>query len=597
MANTAQQQLVDRMVAAFAGTGGITVSSPSPGLLRATGSRDFRTAETNAAQTYIGSGAPIVGLRISARQYDFQVPHTTAPGDSWTLKLQTITSVLGEHKVRLESTIKYVPGGFDHNTGLSTVSPAVASDRRLVVMEAAPGRGDSGKLFAIAPDQAGGIPFPTMKVVNALPVTGTTEGETAYVMATRTAYVWSGTRWMDITPSPVSMFPDDAAVKADTTLPNGTYSVASDTGNMYVRTVNGWKRVGIIQVPSIANLPTDAIVGDEALTVDTGILYVRILKAGVLTWRPATIYEDTEANIRAATWAMDGTSAISTDTGRTFVHINGAWIEEPIAHYATEAQLLAATPVNGTLAWSDDTGYVFTRSANTWKRLNGPQVTFSTTEPAVKATGDMWYSLAGPKGLQIWDGSDPAPANHTWQWVDKMQTKFYENSGSGVYHIPTPITGGAVDWIELKYYVEVYSASQESHPSFNFDGWNAITFAKAQWVGDVMQGSSLTTTSAGLTWINPRNPSGNAVRMGYIGGGEWWYLKSGGFYTGTLTLRRLSSTKTAITNDHIFERRTGDYPANFRFFGIIQQPLSSITGIDYGAMGQEIRASHRLQYS
>ena len=223
MATTAQQQLVDRMVAAFAGTGGITVSSPSPGIFRAIGSRDFRTAETNGAQTYIGSGAAIVRLKNSATQYDFQVPHTTAPGDSWTLKLQTLTSVLAEHTVRLESTIKYVPGGFDHNTGVSTVSAVTASDRRLVVMEAAPGRGDSGKLFAIPPDQAGGIPFPTMKVVNALPVTGTTEGETTYVMATRTAYVWSGTRWMDITPSPVSMFPDDAAVKADTTLPNGTY--------------------------------------------------------------------------------------------------------------------------------------------------------------------------------------------------------------------------------------------------------------------------------------------------------------------------------------------------------------------------------------
>ena len=178
-----------------------------------------------------------------------------------------------------------------------------------------------------------------------------------------------------------------------------------------------------------------------------------------------------------------------------------------------------------------------------------------------------------------------------------MQTTFYENAAGGVYHIPTPIPGGAVDWIELKYYVEVFSASKEAHPSFDFQGWNPITFAKAQWVGDVMHGSSLTTTSAGVTWINPRTPSGITLRMGYIGGGNWWYLKDGGFYTGTLTLRRLSSTKTAITSDHMFERRDADYPSTFRFFGIVNQPLSAITGIDYGAMGQEIRASHRLQYS
>lgn len=596
MANTAQQQLVDRMVAAFAGTGGITVSSPSPGLLRATGSRDFRTAETNAAQTYIGSGAPIVGLRISARQYDFQVPHTTAPGDSWTLKLQTITSVLGEHTVRLESTIKYVPGGFDHNTGTSTVSAVTASDRRLVVMEAAPGRGDSGKLFAIAPDQAGGIPFPTMKVVNALPVTGTTEGETTYVMATRTAYVWSGTRWMEITPSPVSMFPDDAAVKADTALATGTYAVASNTGNMYVRTVHGWKRVGIIQVPSIANLPTDAIVGDEALTVDTGILYVRILKAGVLQWRPSTIYEDTEANIRAAAWAMDGTSAIATDTGRTFVRINGAWIEEPIAHYATEALLLAATPINGTLAWSDDTGYVFTRSANTWKRLNGPQVTVSTTEPAVKATGDMWYPTGGSSGLQLWDGTDANPANHLWRGVSQTKTIFYENSSGGVYHIPVPIKD-VVDWIELKYYMEVYSASQESHFSCNFDGWNNITVVNGQWRSSVSSGGSLYSESATPSWVNNHNISGNTLYFGFRGGGNGWYLRSGGLVMGTLTLRRMSSTKTVIQEVHDYQRRDSEYQGTFRFFGIVQQPLSAITGLDYAAMGQEIRSSHRLQYS
>ena len=596
MANTAQQQLVDRMVAAFAGTGGITVSSPSPGVFRATGSRDFRVAETNGAQSYIGSGAPIVGLRISATQYDFQIPHTTAPGDSWSLKLQTITSVLAEHKVRLESTLKYVPGGFDHNTGLSTVSPAVASDRRLVVMEAAPGRGDSGKLFAIAPDQAGGIPFPTMRVVNALPVTGTTEGETTYVMATRTAYVWSGTRWMDITPSPVSMFPDDAAVKADTTLPNGTYSVASDTGNMYVRTLNGWKRVGIIQVPSIANLPTDAIVGDEALTVDTGILYVRILRAGVLTWRPATIYEDTEANIRAATWAMDGTSAISTDTGRTFVHINGAWVEEPIAHYATEALLLAATPVDGTLAWSDDTGYVFTRSASTWKRLNGPQMTVSTTEPAVKATGDMWYPTGGSSGLQLWDGTDANPANHLWRGVSQTKTTFYENAAAGVYHIPVPVKD-VVDWIELNFCLEVNSASKEAHFSCSFQGWNNVVVSKGRWRTDISNGSASYTESATPAWLNNHNVSGNTLYFGYIGGGEGWYVNSGGIVAGTLTLRRLSSTKTMIQEVHDYSRRGTDYQGVFRLYGIVEQPLSAITGLDYGAMGQEIRASHRLQYS
>ena len=45
---------------------------------------------------------------------------------------------------------------------------------------------------------------------------------------------------------------------------------------------------------------------------------------------------------------------------------NNAWHEEPIQHYATDALLKAATPPDGTLAWADDTGAVYARSAGQW---------------------------------------------------------------------------------------------------------------------------------------------------------------------------------------------------------------------------------------
>ena len=271
-------------------------------------------------------------------------------------------------------------------------------------------------------------------------------------------------------------------------------------------------------------------------------------------------------------------------------------IEEPIAHYATEALLLAATPINGTIAWSDDTGYVFTRSANTWKRLNGPQVTVSTTEPAVKATGDMWYPTGGSSGLQLWDGTDANPANHLWRGISQTKTIFYENSSGGVYHIPVPIKD-VVDWIELNYYLEVNSASKEAHVSCSFEGWNLVNVVNGQWRSDVSNGSNSYTESATPDWVNNHNVSGNTFSFGYVGGGENWYLKSGGIAMGTLTLRRMSSTKTMIQDVHDYSRRGTDYQGVFRFIGMVEQPLSAITGIDYGAMGQLIRASHRLQYS
>jgi hypothetical protein len=145
-----------------------------------------------------------------------------------------------------------------------------------------------------------------------------------------------------------------------------------------------------------------ANVGDTALAIDVDVAYMRTPSG----WRPVTIWEDTEANIRASTWALNGQEAIASDTGRTFVRIQGNWIEEPIQHYTTEAALLAATPPNGTLAWSDDTQVVFTRAGGTWHRMGSPTMTFGTTAPATPAAGDLWYdNNNNRRTLNIWNGT------------------------------------------------------------------------------------------------------------------------------------------------------------------------------------------------
>jgi hypothetical protein len=132
------------------------------------------------------------------------------------------------------------------------------------------------------------------------------------------------------------------------------------------------------------------------------VMYVRTASG----WKPETIWEETEANIRAATWCLVGQEAIATDTGRTFVYATAGWIEEPIQHYATEALLLAATSQNGTLAWADDTNVVFTRAAGTWHRLQGPQISVGTTAPTTPGTGDLWYdNNVNRLTLNIWDGT------------------------------------------------------------------------------------------------------------------------------------------------------------------------------------------------
>jgi hypothetical protein len=324
------------------------------------------------------------------------------------------------------------------------------SDRRLVVAEVDPHDPHNGELFAISPNTATGISLPTFRIGNTLPTVGNTVGESFYEQSTKKAFVWNGSAWREVAASPVKRFVDRTALLADTVEPVGTFAVTADTGEVYIKQVTGWAFIGIKEYGTAALLLADAVqtgaiataldegslwqkqtsgwrcisireladlaavqawagtpsqgvhVGDTALALDNELTYVRT-SAG---WRPESLWEDTEANIRAATWPLNGQEAIATDTGRTFARIGGAWIEEPIQHYADETTLLAATVPNGTLAWADDTNVVFTRAAGTWHRISGPQVSVGTTVPTTPGAGDMFYDTAPTgTGLQMYDGT------------------------------------------------------------------------------------------------------------------------------------------------------------------------------------------------
>jgi microcystin-dependent protein len=226
--------------------------------------------------------------------------------------------------------------------------------------------------------------------------------------------VWDGASWREIAASPVLSYPMEAGLLADTTKPVGVFAIAADSGTMYVRTTGGWKHVGIKEYATTAALLADtqqpgalgiadddsslwertqtgwrcmtiremadttAVTawagdanchnGDRAIDLAHDVVYIRAATG----WRPTGYWEDTEANIRAATWPLNGQEAISTDSGRTFVRVNGAWIESPINHYPTQTALLAAKPAAAQMAWADDTGNVFTYNptTTTWVGLN-----------------------------------------------------------------------------------------------------------------------------------------------------------------------------------------------------------------------------------
>ena len=332
------------------------------------------------------------------------------------------------------------------------------SDRRLVVAELDPTDPHNGELFAISPNNATGISLPTFRIGTTLPTVGNTVGESFYEQSTKKAFVWSGAAWREIAASPVKRFADRTALLADTVEPVGTFAVTADTGEVYIKQATGWAFIGIKEYATAALLLADTVqtgaiataldegslwqkqtngwrcltirelanlaavqawvgtpaqgvhAGDTAMALDNELSYVRT-SAG---WRPQSLWEETEANIRAASWPINGQEAISTDTGRTFVRIGGAWIEEPIQHYATEALLLAATPPNGTLSWADDTNVVFTRAGGAWHRLQGPQISVGATAPSTPGAGDQWFDTSANRGyLNIYTGSAWVGTNGT----------------------------------------------------------------------------------------------------------------------------------------------------------------------------------------
>jgi len=140
---------------------------------------------------------------------------------------------------------------------------------------------------------------------------------------------------------------------------------------MYVRTPDGWRRIGITEFATYADLVAyNAPQGAQALSHDFEVVFLRTLAGGVPTWRPITSYVATEAAI-LATQNITGMQAVATDSARTYVNDGTRWIEQPIRHYDTEAQLLAAIPPENTLAWANDTSHIFTwTNAKGWLGLN-----------------------------------------------------------------------------------------------------------------------------------------------------------------------------------------------------------------------------------
>ena len=436
----------------------VIASSPSAGYLRVTAK-----GTGTPAIAYLAGGSSVTGAGTfatypatgSPKYAELAVSWTVAPGDTVKINVNDgVRSVDLTYNLPLGTTVD--AGGFDHTTAVGGGGGAAggggvivggsgigsATHRRLVVVECGSGSASFGSMFALDPQDATGVAIPTFRVVTSLPTGGSSLGESIYVTSTRQGYVWDGTAWRDVTASPIRAFANDAALQADTTEAIGTYAVASDTGNMYVRTPDGWRRIGISEFATYADLLSyNAPAGSEARVSELGVDFLRVDDGGTLKWTPISQMVKTEAEI-LATQNIEGLFAIATDTASTFINDGTRWIEDPIAHYPTEVGLLADTATVGHIAWADDTSQVFVGvdpgTGPVWRRLQGPNVAVGATTPTGNAAGDLWLrpgaGVPAQNHLEVYDGAawqSATPAQPIGTIIQSMLTEAQFNASLG----------------------------------------------------------------------------------------------------------------------------------------------------------------------
>jgi len=125
--------------------------------------------------------------------------------------------------------------------------------------------------------------------------------------------------------------------------------------------------------PTILTYATEAIliadlapaVGSHAFAQDTGNLFVLVTGTPNNYWRQIGLRVfAVEADLLAAT-AMDGERAFALDTQKSYIHINGAWRHDSV-EFMTHAQALLETPSAGRVIFSTDTADVLFASGANW---------------------------------------------------------------------------------------------------------------------------------------------------------------------------------------------------------------------------------------
>jgi hypothetical protein len=164
--------------------------------------------------------------------------------------------------------------------------------KHFVAVETALGLPDSGKMFAVDPSAASGIPLPSFKMVSVLPKVGNIIGEGYFVTTSRTGFAWDGRIFQPITPTSLLTYATDAAVYSDSTQPPGSYAVSSETGNFFIMGQSGWRAANSRTYSDLATANTETnvnngqiawLIAEQMLVVRVGTRWERVVDTPRMT--------------------------------------------------------------------------------------------------------------------------------------------------------------------------------------------------------------------------------------------------------------------------------------------------------------------------
>jgi hypothetical protein len=246
-------------------------------------------------------------------------------------------------------------------------------------------------------------------------------------------------------------------------------------GRMYGLDPNQATGIGI---PAFTSGPVTPTVGTT-----TGQAFLNTTSGQAVVWDgarwnpiiPATITTyPTDAAILGDTAATPGTYAFATSTGNFFVRFNQAgtnkWRQIGIAHYATQAGMLADSPADGTFAYALDVDLFFAYKNGQWhpeSELLAPEATLLGLAPGV----------AGQRGIATDTGR-----NFTWTgtaWAgDPFRT--YATQAALLADLTPPLG--------------VIATAQDTSLVFMKGqvGWQGVNVAGSAPVGEIIMFPSLT---------------------------------------------------------------------------------------------------------